>query len=293
MTPRHIELLAPARTADIARAAIDCGADAIYIGADRFGARAAAANTVDEIARLCDYAHRFRVRIYATLNTIIYEDELRQAELLAKRLWKAGVDALIVQDMAMLRLDLPPIALHASTQCDIRTAEKAHFLAALGFSQLVLPRELTLDEIKEIHDAVPDTPLRGVCTRCAMRKLQRRLPGKLCRGRTKRQPRRVRTDMPSAVHPYRWQRKGFCDMPSPLPALRDLRRAEALLPMIEAGVSSFKIEGRLKDESYVKNVTAYYRQAIDKIIDKNPDIYLRSSAGESAIPFTPSLEKSF
>ena len=161
MTPRHIELLAPARTADIARAAIDCGADAIYIGADRFGARAAAANTVDEIARLCDYAHRFRVRIYATLNTIIYEDELRQAELLAKRLWKAGVDALIVQDMAMLRLDLPPIALHASTQCDIRTAEKAHFLAALGFSQLVLPRELTLDEIKEIHDAVPDTPLEA------------------------------------------------------------------------------------------------------------------------------------
>lgn len=127
MTPRHIELLAPARTADIARAAIDCGADAIYIGADRFGARAAAANTVDEIARLCDYAHRFRVRIYATLNTIIYEDELRQAELLAKRLWKAGVDALIVQDMAMLRLDLPPIALHASTQCDIRTVEKARF----------------------------------------------------------------------------------------------------------------------------------------------------------------------
>lgn len=293
MPPRHIELLAPARTADIARAAIDCGADAVYIGADRFGARAAAANTVDEIARLCDYAHRFRVRIYATLNTIIYEDELRQAELLAKRLWKAGVDALIVQDMAMLRLDLPPIALHASTQCDIRTAEKARFLAALGFSQLVLPRELTLDEIKEIHDAVPDTPLEafvhgalcvsysGDCQASYVaggRSANRGECAQICR-------------LPFTLTDGNG--KPFGDMPRHYLSLRDLRRAEALLPMIEAGVSSFKIEGRLKDESYVKNVTAYYRQAIDKIIDKNPDIYRRSSAGESDIPFTPSLEKSF
>ena len=228
MTPRHIELLAPARTADIARAAIDCGADAVYIGADRFGARAAAANTVDEIASLCDYAHRFRVRIYATLNTIIYEDELRQAELLAKRLWKAGVDALIVQDMAMLRLDLPPIALHASTQCDIRTAEKARFLAALGFSQLVLPRELTLDEIKEIHDAAPDTPLEafvhgalcvsysGDCQASYVaggRSANRGECAQICR-------------LPFTLTDGNG--KAFGDMPRHYLSLRDLRRAEAL-----------------------------------------------------------------
>lgn len=293
MTPRHIELLAPARTTAIARAAIDCGADAVYIGADRFGARVAAANTVDDIARLCDYAHRFRVRIYATLNTLIYEDELHQAEQLATRLWKAGVDALIVQDMAMLRLDLPPIALHASTQCDIRTPEKARFLAGLGFSQLVLPRELTLDEIKEIHDAVPDTPLEafvhgalcvsysGDCQAsyaAGGRSANRGECAQICR-------------LPFSLTDGNGTTLG--NVPRHYLSLRDLRRAEALLPMIEAGVSSFKIEGRLKDESYVKNVTAYYRQTIDRILVDNQGSYMRSSAGESSIPFTPSLEKSF
>ncbi|WP_295729038.1 U32 family peptidase [uncultured Muribaculum sp.] len=293
MPPRHIELLSPARNADIARAAIDCGADAVYIGADRFGARAAAGNPVDEIAALCDYAHRFDARIYATLNTIIYENELRDAERLATSLWRDGVDALIVQDMAMLRLDLPPIALHASTQCDIRTPEKARFLAQLGFSQLVLPRELTLDEIRAVKEAVPDTALeafvhgalcvsysgdcqasyfaggrsanRGECAQIC------RLPFTLLDG----------DDRPVDSIPRHYL------------SLRDLRRAGSILPMMDAGISSFKIEGRLKDEAYVKNVTAFYRHAVDEAIAAAPDIYRRSSAGQSEIPFTPALEKSF
>lgn len=293
MTPRSIELLAPARNATIARAAIDCGADAVYIGADRFGARAAAANSVDDIAALCDYAHRFRVRIYATLNTLIYEDELRQAEQLARSLWHAGVDALIVQDMAMLRLDLPPISLHASTQCDIRTPEKARFLAGLGFSQLVLPRELTLDEIRAIRDAVPGTPLEAF------------VHGALCVSYSGDCQASYAIGGRSA---NRGECAQICRLPFMLTdgdgravdpvarhylSLRDLRRAEALLPMMKAGVSSFKIEGRLKDESYVKNVTAYYRRAIDCIIAEHPEEYRRASAGESDIPFTPALEKSF
>lgn len=293
MSPRHIELLSPARNAAIARAAIDCGADAVYIGADRFGARAAAGNSVSDIAALCDYAHRFDARVYATLNTIIYENELREAERLATSLWHAGVDALIVQDMAMLRLDLPPIALHASTQCDIRTPEKARFLAQLGFSQLVLPRELTLDEIRAMKEAVPDTALEAF------------VHGALCVSYSG-------DCQASYFAGGRSANRGECAQICRLPftlldgddravdrtprhylSLRDLRRADSLLPMMDAGISSFKIEGRLKDEGYVKNVTAFYRRAIDEAIAARPDTYRRSSAGDSELQFTPVLEKSF
>jgi putative protease len=290
---RPIELLAPARNATIARAAIDCGADAVYIGADKFGARVAAGNSADDIAELCDYAHRFNARVYVTLNTLIYDSELRQAEQLAGRMWHAGVDALIVQDLAMLRLDLPPIALHASTQCDIRTPEKARFLADLGFSQLVLPRELTLDEIREIAAAVPGTPLEafvhgalcvsysGDCQASFAvggRSANRGECGQICRlpyTLTSGDNRRVGSGMRHYL------------------SLRDLRRADALLPMVEAGVSSCKIEGRLKDEVYVKNVTAYYRRALDAVLAEHADVYRRSSVGDSELPFTPVLEKSF
>lgn len=154
-TPKYsIELLAPARDAAIAVDAIRHGADAVYIGAPSHGARAAAANSVGDIAGVCDYAHRFGARVYVTLNTLIYESELKSVERLVGELYRAGVDALIVQDLGLLRLDLPPIALHASTQCDIRTPQKARFLQELGFSQLVLPRELTLDEIRAMRSAV-------------------------------------------------------------------------------------------------------------------------------------------
>lgn len=152
--PRKIELLAPARNADIAIEAIKHGADAVYIGAEGFGARAAAANPVSDIERLTEFAHRYLARVYVTVNTIIYDNELRDVERLIGRLYRAGVDALIVQDMAVLRMDIPPIALHASTQCDTRTPAQARFLQDVGFSQIVLPRELTLEEIRAMHEAV-------------------------------------------------------------------------------------------------------------------------------------------
>ena len=293
MTQRNIELLAPARNAEIARAAIDCGADAVYIGPDRFGARASAGNSVADIGALCEYAHRFGSRVYATVNTLIYENELQHAEWLATDLWRVGVDALIVQDMAMLRLDLPPIALHASTQCDIRTPEKARFLAGLGFSQLVLPRELSLDEIAAIAAAVPGTPLEafvhgalcvsysGDCQASYAiggRSANRGECAQICR-------------LPFVLSDG--SGRALSDTPRHYLSLRDLQRADALLPMMEAGITSFKIEGRLKDETYVKNVTAYYSRAIDNLIASVPDRYRRQSYGRSDVPFEPALEKSF
>ena len=157
---RKIELLAPARNSDIAIEAIKHGADAVYIGADAFGARAAAGNSVENIAKVVDFAHSFIAKVYVTVNTIIYNDELHRVENLIKDLYRIGVDAVIVQDMAVLRLDLPPIALHASTQCDTRTPEKARVLQDVGFSQIVLPREMSLDEIRAVHEAV-DVPLES------------------------------------------------------------------------------------------------------------------------------------
>ena len=153
--PVDIELLAPARDADIAIAAIDHGADAVYMGASHHGARADATNSLEDVHRACEHAHHFGARIYATVNTLVYDNELSDVERLIHDLYNIGVDALIVQDVGLLRLDLPPIALHASTQCDLRTTEKARFLEALGFSQLVMARELTLDEIAAIRKVYP------------------------------------------------------------------------------------------------------------------------------------------
>ena len=158
-TVRSLELLAPARNREVAIAAIDCGADAVYMGGPDHGARAAAANSVDDIREVCRYAHRYRARVYVTFNTLIYENELAQARETVRALFAAGVDALIVQDMALLRMDIPPIALHASTQCDARTVDKVRFLAALGMSCVVLPREMSVAEIRAVHEAVPDVRL--------------------------------------------------------------------------------------------------------------------------------------
>ena len=159
-SPRQIELLAPAGNADIAIEAVKHGADAVYIGAESFGARSAAGNSLSDIARAVDFAHRYLAKIYVTVNTIIYDNELSAVERLIRNLYRVGVDALIVQDMGVLRLDIPPIALHASTQCDIRTPEKARFLQDVGFSQLVLPREFTADEIRKVYEVV-DVPLES------------------------------------------------------------------------------------------------------------------------------------
>ena len=286
-----IELLAPARDADIAIAAIDHGADAVYMGASHHGARADATNTLADVQRACDYAHQFGARIYATVNTLVYDDELMEVEQLIHDLYRIGVDALIVQDLGLLRLDLPPIALHASTQCDLRTPEKARFLESLGFSQLVMARELTLDEISDIRK-VTTVPLEAfvhgaLCVsysgRCAISQV---LKGRSANRGECAQLCRLPYDLVDG--------KGHLIVGGKhLLSLRDMAQHDRLEQMMTAGVSSFKIEGRLKDAGYVKNVVAFYRRAIDKIIAQHPDRYSRSSCGHEVYTFQPSLEKSF
>lgn len=280
-----IELLAPARDAEVAIAAINHGADAVYIGATTHGARAAAANSVSSIGAVCEQAHRFDARVYVTVNTIVYESEIRRVEALVGELYRAGVDALIVQDLSLLRMDLPPIALHASTQCDIRTPERARFLQDLGFSQLVLPRELTLDEIRKMRRAVT-VPLEafvhgalcvsysGDCRAslmCGGRSANRGECAQICR-----LPFDLTDENGTAVI----RRKHLL-------SLRDLNRIDALGEMIEAGVSSLKIEGRLKDIAYVKNVVSAYDSALRRLGVK------RTSRGSVDRTFTPDLSRSF
>lgn len=289
--PALIELLAPARDADIAIAAIDHGADAVYMGASHHGARADATNTLDDVGRACDYAHRFGAKIYATVNTLIYDDELMEVERLVHDLYRIGVDALIVQDLGLLRLDLPPIALHASTQCDLRTPEKAQFLEALGFSQLVMARELTLDEIAAIR-RVTTVPLEAfvhgaLCVsysgRCAISQV---LKGRSANRGECAQLCRLPYDLVDGKGRVIVEGKHLL-------SLRDMARHDRLEQMMAAGVSSFKIEGRLKDMGYVKNVVAYYRRAIDQVIERYPDRYRRASQGTAELTFEPALEKSF
>ncbi len=289
--PTHIELLAPARDADIAIAAIDHGADAVYMGASHHGARADATNSLDDVRRACDYAHQFGARIYATVNTLIYDDELMEVERLVHDLYHIGVDALIVQDLGLLKLDLPPIALHASTQCDLRTPEKARFLEALGFSQLVMARELTLDEISDIRKATT-VPLEAfvhgaLCVsysgRCAISQV---LKGRSANRGECAQMCRLPYDLVDGQGRVLVAGKHLL-------SLRDMARHDRLEQMMAAGVSSFKIEGRLKDAGYVKNVVAYYRRAIDKVIERHPEQYRRTSFGSVKLNFEPALEKSF
>lgn len=289
--PTLIELLAPARDADIAIAAIDHGADAVYMGASHHGARADAANTLDDVRRACDYAHRYGARIYATVNTLVHDNELMEVEQLVHDLYRIGVDALIVQDMALLRLDLPPISLHASTQCDLRTPEKAQFLEALGFSQLVMARELTLDEIAGIR-RVTTVPLEAfvhgaLCVsysgRCAISQV---LKGRSANRGECAQLCRLPYDLVDDKGRTLVEGKHLL-------SLRDMARHDRLEQMIAAGVSSFKIEGRLKDIGYVKNVVAYYRKALDKVIERHQGLYRRSSFGKEEFTFEPALEKSF
>ena len=291
MKPRAIELLSPARNLDCGLAAVDHGADAVYIGAARFGARAAAGNSIEDIARLVDYAHTYYVRIYATVNTLLRDDELAATEQLIHQLWQAGVDALIVQDMGITRLNLPPIPLHASTQMDNRTVEKVRFLSEAGFRQVVLARELSLDDIARIHQACPQTSLEvfvhgALCVsysgQCYI--------SQACFGRSAN----------------RGECAQFCRLPfnlvdadgrtiarnKHLLSLKDLNQSERLEQLLDAGASSLKIEGRLKDVSYVKNVTAAYRQKLDEILARRQE-YVRASSGTCRYTFRPQLDKSF
>ena len=286
-----LELLAPAKNATIAIEAIKHGADAVYMGANRYGARAMAGNSIEDISRVVDFAHKFNAKVYITINTILYDNELNEVEKLIHQLYKIGVDALIIQDMSILRLNLPPIALHASTQCDIRTPEKAQFLEKCGMSQLVLARELSLDEINKIRE-VTTVPLEafihgalcvsysgrcGLSYACMKRSANRGECAQMCR-----LPYHIEDDKGNIIA----DEKHYL-------SLKDLNQSSNLRDMINAGVSSFKIEGRLKDVVYVKNVVAYYRTEIDNIIANNNDKYERSSIGDSIIKFTPQLDKVF
>lgn len=297
---QSIELLAPARNLECGIEAIRHGADAVYIGAPRFGARAAAGNSVDDIAALVRFAHPFGVRIYVTVNTLLHDDELREVDALIGELVQVGVDALIVQDPRLLTLNRGRLPLHASTQMDNRTIDDVRARLSDGYEQTVLARELTLEEIRAIHDAVPEMRLEafvhgalcvsysGRCYAseyCFGRSANRGECAQFCRlpfdlvdadGRIIADPR---TRQPLA------QRH--------LLSLRDMNRSTDLEAMMDAGVSSFKIEGRLKDVTYVKNVTAYYRQQLDRIFERRASDYCRSSWGESTFSFTPVLEKSF
>lgn len=291
MVRRKIELLAPAKDAEIAVEAIKHGADAVYIGASSHGARASAANTLDDLKKVVEFAHQFHAKVYSTVNTIIHDKELSHVERLIIDLYKIGIDALIVQDMAVLRMDLPPIQLHASTQCDTRTIEKARFLESVGFSQIVLARELTLAEIKEISDAVNvpiETFVHGaLCVSYSGRcHLSQSLFGRSANRGECAQPCRLPYTLSDANGKIIVRDKHLL-------SLKDFNASDRIADLLQAGVSSFKIEGRLKDIAYVKNITAYYRRLIDTQIEAAPHLYERASFGTSDIEFTPNPAKSF
>ena len=291
MTP--LELLAPAKNLACGIAAIDHGADAVYIGAPKFGARAAVGNSIDDIRQLCEYAHPFGVKIYVTLNTIVYDDELDEVQRLIDQLAEVGVDAILVQDMGLLQfMDGKPFEIHASTQTDNRTADKVRWLQTLGFSRAVLARELSAEEIAAIHHEVPDMELEvfvhgalcvsysGICyasQHCFQRSANRGECAQFCRMRFSL------VDADGAEI----ERERY------LLSLKDMNQSNNLEKLIEAGAVSFKIEGRLKDVAYVKNVTAAYSERLNAFIRKHPQEYCRASKGHCEYTFTPNLNRTF
>lgn len=288
---RKIELLAPAKNLECGIEAINHGADAVYIGAPKFSARAAAGNTLDDIRSLAEYAHLFGAKVYVALNTILNDNELQETEQLIWQLYdEAKIDALIIQDMGITMLNLPPIALHASTQMDNRGVEKVKFMEDAGFKQIVLPRELTIDEIGEISSQVK-TPLEvfvhGALCVCYSGQcyLSQALSGRSANKGACAQYCRLPYTLVDADGEEVMKKKHFLSM-------KDLNLSENLEELLNAGVSSLKIEGRLKDVSYVKNVVAFYRKKLDTILKKYPQ-YIRSSSGTSTYTFEPNPEKSF
>ena len=286
-----LELLAPARDLPTAMAAIDCGADAVYIGGPGFGARAAAVNSMKDIEALARYAGQFHARTYLTLNTLLFDSELERARTMAWDAYRAGADALIIEDMGLLEMDLPPIEIHASTQCDIRTPEKARFLDDCGFSQLVLARELSLEEIAAVRAAVPRARLEffvhgALCVsysgQCYLSCAE---TGRSANRGECAQPCRLAYDV------YDFMGREIVRGKHVL-SLKDNDQSENLEALVRAGVTSFKIEGRLKDAAYVKNVTAYYREKLDALIQKMPG-FAKASLGESSPGFVPDPEKTF
>ena len=290
MSKRKIELLAPARDLACGIAAISHGADAVYIGGPQFGARAAAANSLQDIEKLVIFAHQFRAKVYVALNTVFDDSELAQAAILARQFHDIGVDALIIQDMGLLECELPPIPLHASTQVNNRTAQKVGFLEKVGFQQVVLARELSLQEIKDIRAATALTleffvhgalcvSYSGQCyisEIVAGRSANRGECAQFCRHKYTLRDGQGRTLVKDRY----------------LLSLKDLDLSGRLVDLIDAGIDSFKIEGRLKDENYVKNVTAFYRQSLDRIIEADKKL-VHSSSGRCCFYFVPDPAKSF
>ena len=296
----RISLLAPARDLEVGKAAIDAGADAVYIGAPEFGARQAASNSIEDIAALVQYAHRFGVQVLVTLNTLLHDHEFPRACALAHELYKVGVDALIIQDLRLLEHDLPPIRLHASTQCDNRTPEQVHHLQQLGFKRVVLARELSIEQIQAIKSEVLDSIeleafVHGaLCVsysgRCYLsevlmdRSANRGCCAQLCRQRydlLDKDGNEILDNYGQPIH----QRY--------LLSLQDMDRSLHLAQMIEAGVTTFKIEGRLKDRDYVTNIVAYYRQLLDQIIAANSNLQQASTPSIQTYNFTPNPAKTF
>jgi len=286
----QLELLSPAKTAEIGREAILHGADAVYIGGPAFGARHNASNPLEDIASLVEFAHRYRARIFVTMNTIMHDSELDLARKQILQLYEAGVDALIIQDMGLLEMDLPPIQLHASTQCDIRTVEKAKFLGQVGFSQLVLARELTVEQIRKIRAEV-DTPLEYF------------VHGALCVAFSGQ-------CYISHADTGRSANRGDCSQACRLPytlsdgqgrvvayekhllSMKDNDQSRNLEALVDAGIRSFKIEGRYKDMGYVKNITAHYRLLLDELLERRPE-FARAASGTTRVLFTPDVDKNF
>jgi putative protease len=330
--PTSLELLAPAKNADIGIEAIRHGADAVYIGGPAFGARYGAGNTVQDIERLTAFAHRFHAKIFITLNTILRDDEIEDARRLAWQMYEAGADALIVQDMGLLETDLPPLELHASTQTDIRTPERARFLADAGFSQIVLARELSLPEIRAIQAKVtppsPSVPIPRLALHSqpapAARSSAPRNPACAPEGEGSKAPPILEFFIHGALcvafsgqcyishaHTGRSANRGECSQACRLPynledkqgrivafdkhllSMKDNDQSANLRALADAGIRSFKIEGRLKDVAYVKNTTAHYRQLLDRIIEESPQQYSRASSGQCSFTFTPRPEKTF
>ncbi len=290
METKKIELLAPAKDCEVGMAAINHGADAVYIGGPDFGAREKASNKIQDIEKLCRHAALFDAKVYVTLNTLLYDNELERARKIAHDCWNAGVDALIVQDMKLLELDLPPIPLHASTQCANLTVEKVQMLESLGFSQVVLGRELSLKQIREIREKTT-VPLEFF------------VHGALCVSHSGQ-------CYLSQFIGNRSANRGACAQPCRLPwdlldangkvliknrhllCLKDLNNSAHLEELMDAGITSFKIEGRMKDADYVKNVTAFYRQKLDEIFARRTDLK-QASQGHCQYNFEVNPDKSF
>ena len=288
-TTHKVELLSPAKNADFGISAINCGADAVYIGADKFGARKNASNTISDITRLISYSHKFRAKVYAAVNTIFNDEEIEQAVKLIHELYDAGIDGIIIQDMGLLECSLPPVKLIASTQTENSSTEKVKFLEDCGFSRVILARELGLKEISEIRKNTSvelETFVHGAaCVSFSGNCYMSYFIGERSANRGEcAQPCRNKYSLSDGNN-------RLISSDKYLLSLKDINRSDYIAEMISAGISSFKIEGRLKDEIYVKNVTSYYRKKIDAVLEEKK--LSRSSAGKSFCAFDADIKKSF